>query len=148
MPRTGRGGSRSGTVGTAYTNRTDLNAREPIETAPNQTYGEAAQQRAAQGAVPMAPTPVTPTSVAPAPVAPAQSAPRPASPPVQPGSLPWMGPTNRPDEPVTEGMPFGPGANSMNVPPPKVSDQLVAMAKNGGSDMFSNIAASAQAMGL
>jgi len=55
MPRTGRGGSRTGKDGTAYSNRTDLNAAKPlpVQAAPDQTYGVAKQQREAQQAIPL-----------------------------------------------------------------------------------------------
>lgn len=55
MPRTGRGGKVKGVNGKAYPNRSDLNVSKslPVETAPNQTYGKAAEQRAAQRAIPL-----------------------------------------------------------------------------------------------
>jgi len=55
MPRTGRGGKVNGTIGKAYGNRSDLNVPRdlPVEAAPDQTYGEAGQQRAAQQAIPL-----------------------------------------------------------------------------------------------
>lgn len=99
MPRTGRGGARQGAEGTAYSNRTDLNV--PKMTVPGQEYGMAGQQMAAQSAVPMGSTP-TPQIAAPAPQAQAQAGP-------MPGSLPHLEPTLRPNEPVTAGLPFGPG---------------------------------------
>lgn len=85
MPRKGRGGARQGHPGKAYTNRTDLNEKLPVETVPGQTYGDQAQQRRAQQAVPMGP----PASAA------------------RPPSL--TEPSQRPEEPLTAGMPFGPG---------------------------------------
>ena len=81
-----------------YPNRSDL--RNPAKkiaakAAPGQTYGEAGKQIAAQKAVPMA---APPTDVAPAPQR------------VAPGQLgPLNRPTERPNEPVTAGAPFGPG---------------------------------------
>ena len=65
MPRTGRGGKVKGADGKAYPNRSDLNVAKtlPIETAPNQTYGEASKQRAAQRAIPLQ----TPNASVPAP---------------------------------------------------------------------------------
>jgi hypothetical protein len=85
-----------------YPNRSDL--RNPskklaAKAAPGQTYGEAGKQIAAQQQVPMAasPQPV---------VAPPQAAvERP-----RPGQFgPLDRPTERPDEPLTAGAPFGPG---------------------------------------
>ena len=82
----------------AYPNRTDL--RNPAQkvakmAAKGQPYGEAGQQLASQSAVPMA---APPTTAPPAPVGPA------------PGGLgDLLRPTERPNEPDTAGMPFGPG---------------------------------------
>ena len=73
--------------------------RVAIQAATGQTYGEAGKQMAAQRAVPMAapPTDVAPTAT-------------PQQPRVAPGSMgPLNRPTERPDEPVTAGAPFGPG---------------------------------------
>ena len=83
----------------AYGQRTDLNMAPTA--VPGQTYGEAGAQMAAQRAVPMG-----------APAAPAapQSATAPYSAPGQLGPLDR--PTERPNEPVTAGAPFGPGRNS------------------------------------
>ena len=85
-----------------YSNRSDL--RNPAKkmaakAAPGQTYGEAGKQVAAQRAVPMAapPTDVAPTAT-------------PQQPRVAPGSMgPLSRPTERPNEPLTAGAPFGPG---------------------------------------
>lgn len=74
-----------------YAQRTDLLAPKA---APGQTYGEAGKQIAAQQAVPMGnPTPSV------------QQTPRPV--PGQSGPL--TRPTERPQEPITAGAPFGPG---------------------------------------
>jgi hypothetical protein len=80
-----RGGRRTGAPGQSYTNRTDLN--QPVRTVPGQTYGQAGQQAAAQQAIPL------PQSAGP--------------PPPGPGLL--AAPSNRPGEPVTAGLPIGPG---------------------------------------
>jgi hypothetical protein len=85
-----------------YSNRSDL--RNPakkmaVKATPGQTYGEAGKQMAAQRAVPMAapPTDVAPTAT-------------PQQPRVAPGSMgPLSRPTERPNEPLTAGAPFGPG---------------------------------------
>jgi len=84
-----------------YSNRSDLRnaAKLPAKAATGQTYGEAGKQMAAQRAVPMAapPTDVAPTAT-------------PQRPRVAPGSMgPLNRPTERPNEPVTAGAPFGPG---------------------------------------
>ena len=97
-----------------YPNRTDLTAPLPVEAATGQTYGRAAEQRAAQGAIPLAPTPLAPTPQGGAPVGPApQQAPNLedlAAAHNGPGdSLLLNRPTERPNEPVTHGLPVGPG---------------------------------------
>ena len=84
-----------------YPNRSDLrnSAKLPAKAATGQTYGEAGKQMQAQRAVPMAapPTDVAPTAT-------------PQQPRVAPGSMgPLSRPTERPNEPVTAGAPFGPG---------------------------------------
>lgn len=91
MPRKGRGGSRQGAPGQAYTNRSDLNQnRMPVQAAPGQTYGDRAGQERAQQAVPMgSPPSAVRASAAPPP--------------------PLNAPSSRPDEPLTAGMPFGEG---------------------------------------
>ena len=84
-----------------YPNRSDL--RNPTKklaakAAPGQTYGEAGKQIAAQQQIPMAAQPQ------PA-VAPPQQVER-----QRPGQFgPLDRPTERPDEPLTAGAPFGPG---------------------------------------
>jgi hypothetical protein len=94
-------------------NRTDRNV--PNVQAPAQVYGERQQQQVAQRAVPVAapagPTP--PPTPAAAPLTPAPTGPsgpptglRPVS---GPGILPFLHPTNRPNEPVTAGLPTGAG---------------------------------------
>jgi len=122
MPRAGKGGARQGAVGQSYGNRSDLNSSMPVETAKNQAYGVAAQQRAAQNAIPVAAQPVPGASSGAAPamsapqqatgpsmIYPQQSASAPQMPPMQPGSLSWMNDTERPFEPVTAGVDGGPG---------------------------------------
>ena len=97
MPRTGRGGSRQGTPGTAYSNRTDLQTRKvPVMTGPSPQYGANVASEQAQQAMPIA--------AAPLPAAPMAPAPAPA--PV----VPLDAPSLRPDEHVMTGAPSGPGA--------------------------------------
>lgn len=101
-----RGGKRSGTAGKAYPQRHDLTPTA----APGQTYGQAGQQLASQAAMPIA---------AQGPPSGAPQGPPQTPPAVLPGSLgPLDAPSNRPDEPLTEGSPMGPGASSMNFPTP------------------------------
>lgn len=94
-----------------YPNRSDL--RNPANkvakmVAPGQTYGEGAAQMRAQQAVPMG---GSPTDVAPAS--------QPSGP--MPGSFgPLDRPTERPDEPITAGTPYGagPGPEALAQPLP------------------------------
>jgi hypothetical protein len=140
MPRKGRGGARQGTPGTAYGNRTDLN--EPITTVPNQAYGKAAAQRAAQQAVPMGASPVASAPAAPMSVEPNRPA---------PGTMPYLDATERPNEPVTTGMPFGPGAGPEALggrPQPRLSDQLAATANTNSSSFLLGLLANTRQMGL
>lgn len=106
MPRKGRGGSRQGTPGRAYGNRTDLNARKPLAIAapPSSQYGERTRLEDAQRAVPMAPPPA-PTPPPGVSAAGASTAPPAAVP--QPG--PFDAPSDRPNEPATTGVPAGAG---------------------------------------
>lgn len=98
MPRKkrspGSGGVRTGTPGTNYPNRTDMT--QPVRVATGQTYGRAGEQADAQRALPL-PAP------APPPAPPAQGT-------VTAGPLtPLNAPTQRPNEPLTAGLPTGPG---------------------------------------
>lgn len=156
MPRTGKGGKRTGASGTAYSNRSDLNTAMPVTTVPGQPYGVAAQQRAAQQAVPMGPTPIGPAA-APAPAAPAAPAtptigsafPVPSQP--LPGELPWLSPSDYPDEPVTAGVDFGPGPGSeaLSIPPMNISRELAMMNQVAApSALLMDLARAAAIMGL
>lgn len=94
MPRKGKGGPRSGNPGTAYTNRSDLAAdTQPVAVPTGQTYGEAGRQQAAMSAI--------------------------GIPDVQ-GQLAAMpgltDPSQRPEEPLTAGMPMGPGPSPVGPP--------------------------------
>jgi hypothetical protein len=99
-----RGGPRVGNPGKQYPQRSDLRA-QPVTVARNQPYGAATQQAAAQRAQPLPQTP--PPSVAPqGPAAAAEGGGF-----VPPGSLgDFLSPTNRPNEPLTTGIPMGAGA--------------------------------------
>jgi hypothetical protein len=105
-----RGGRRSGTPGALYPNRSDL--RQPIQVASGQTYGMRAEQVAAQRAIPLAgATPVPPPAAGSPPDAGTRAGQVSAAPPGPlPGQLvPLDAPSQRPDEPVTAGLPVGPG---------------------------------------
>lgn len=105
MPRKGRGGSRIGRSGEVYTNRTDLN--QPVRTTGERepVYGTKKRQAEVIQAGQMGQTP---------PIGPA------------PGELPSLfDETARPDEPVTAGLPIGPGAGPDSLTPvPVVDDAL------------------------
>lgn len=93
-----RGGRRAPIPGKAYSNRSDLNSRAQLTpmAATGQPYGQAGAQLAAQRAVPIASAPPLPEGEPPQ------------------WSMPQLpslsGPSQRPDEPVTHGLPIGPGA--------------------------------------
>jgi hypothetical protein len=98
-----------------YPNRSDL--RNPAQkvarqTAPGQTYGAGAEQMRAQQAVPMG---GPPTSAAPQPMQNPETG-------LAPGSLgDMLRPSERPDEPITSGLPIGegPGPESLIQPIPE-----------------------------
>jgi len=103
MPRRGKGGPRSGNPGTAYTNRTDLAAdTQPVAVPTGQPYGEAGRQQAAMSQI--------------------------GVPDLQ-GMLQSMpgltDPSQRPEEPLTAGMPTGSGPGPMPGPPGKSAAGLL-----------------------
>lgn len=99
MPRRGRGGARQGKPGATYSNRSDLHV--PKANFTGQAYGTASAQSASQAAVPVAAPPNTPTP---------QTTPAAATPGPDPGTLgSLLDPTARPNEPLTAGLPTGPG---------------------------------------
>jgi len=147
MPRKGRGGARQGTSGTAYSNRTDLNS--PISTVPNQEYGMATAQREAQRAVPMGESPVSAPTPTPTVASSMRDPNRNATP--APGTLPLFQATNRPQEPVTAGIPVGPGAGPEAMQRPftparPISDAFAGMAPE--SAPMSSIIQAAALLGL
>jgi len=78
------GGVRQGTPGVAYPNRTDLNAdRQPVRVPSGGRYGDRQAAEAAQRMMPL--------------------------PDNRPDVVPLDAPSRRPDEPVTAGLPVGPG---------------------------------------
>lgn len=112
--RTNNGGRRVGTPGTLYPNRQDLT--QAPTAAKGQGYGVAGQQIAAQRAVPLPAAP----PVQGAPPAPGGGA---AGPFARPEDTPTLtAPTQRPDEPLEAGMPFGPGPGPQPVSQPHMSD--------------------------
>ena len=126
-------------------NRTDLTgdsrSQEPITVAPGQPYGEATAQRNAQREVPIGSTPMPTPNVAPT-ASPAQPQPG-------PGELPFLEPTQRPNEPVTAGMASGPGPGPAPAPvAPRLSQSMLDAAMRGGSDTLANMALGLHSVGL
>lgn len=105
-----RGGRRQGTPGQLYPNRSDLRENPrvlPVQAPPAAYHGQRKQLEDLQRAAPMGPPP-GPTA------APAGAGRTTGG---APAALPWAGPlvpldapTERPDEPLTAGLPIGPGA--------------------------------------
>jgi hypothetical protein len=172
VPRKAKpGGMRVGAPGTAYPNRSDLSSQKslPARAATGQTYGQAGQQLQAQQTVPMAPQPVPmpppggpgpalPTGPAPSPPPMGGPPPSPMPSPAPAGSLgPYNGPTERPNEPITAGAPFGAGpgpealAPSPLMPTPgtgSMSSMLSAAAAATGSATLASLTQRAQAAGM
>lgn len=101
--RSRRGGVRTGTPGTSYSNRTDLNRNRtlPVTAPTGLPYGQHKQLVDTQKQVPIQ-TPGAPTAGPPGPVSPTPPAP---APPI----IPLSAPSQRPDEAITHGLPVGPG---------------------------------------
>jgi hypothetical protein len=111
--RANNGGARQGTPGQRYPNRSDLRVQKPTAV-PNQGYGQAGAQLAAQKVVPMAGAPAPPVPAAPS----AATVPG-AGGFATPSDTPSLtDPTQRPDEPLEAGMPFGPGPGPQAGPAP------------------------------
>ena len=115
--RVNSGGARQGKPGQSYSNRSDLRAQK-VQVATGQEYGKATEQRRAQQAVPMAGTPPPPS--------PAGGAQIPYAGPMAGEQGPLLRPTERPDEPVTAGVPFGPGPAGPAAAPDPLLAQLQA----------------------
>ena len=121
-----RGGSRNGTPGKAYANRTDMGGQNVVQAKPSnqpgaklavqaatgQAYGAAGAQKAAQKVIPMASAPGLPQP---------QNAPVPGmeSQPSAPLTS-LFAPTQNPSEPVTAGVANSPGVGpeALNLPDP------------------------------
>lgn len=129
-----RGGKRSGSAGTAYANRSDLNSHLPITAPTGLPYGENQALSNAQRTIPMAPAPAPAGSPAPA-----AGSGGPVSPPAPlpvPGARPFLRPTERPNEPVTSGLPTGAGPGT---------EALGAFGQGMGENMAQMLGAAAQA---
>lgn len=144
-----RGGSRTGSPGVAYPQRTDLNAGKvlPITAPTGLPYGEHkalvdTQRQVPIAAAPPAPVPggagATPLPATPAPLAPA------------PGSFPPLDrPTERPHEPITAGAPVGagPGPEAVGQLPATLSSVIAQAAQASGSTDLQFLAEQAQRFG-
>ena len=111
-----RGGQRAGTPGKAYAQRTDLH--QPVTVAPGQEYGGRKMLENAQKVVPLPEQPPTPSPSPPAAGAASPAMPAGPQPGLSPGELDFTRPTERPNEPVTAGLPVGPGPGpeALNLP--------------------------------
>lgn len=95
-----RGGERAGVPGEQYSNRADLQT-QPRTAGQEKVYGDVAQQQAVQR---------TPDAAVPPP----------------PGSLQSLtAPSDRPNEPLTTGLPIGPGAGPDALSPMPVRDDAL-----------------------
>lgn len=91
------GGARTGRPGAAYANRSDLNGSDA-------QYGDGVNQAAVVAATPGSPSRPTTGGGGIA---------------IAPGMMgPLDAPTDRPTEPITAGLPIGPGANTLAHPVP------------------------------
>lgn len=105
-----RGGERTGKIGQTYGNRSDLNApKVPTIVPKGAQYGQRQALEMSQKALPVGPgSPGAPAPIgAPAPPPAPGAAPMGGGPPAPP--LDFHRPTERPGEPVTHGLPSGPG---------------------------------------
>lgn len=96
-----RGGRRQGASGASYSNRTDLNVN-----------------RAPTGGLTPVPPQAGPVAAQPTPTAAAPTGP-------QPGTLGTFLPSQRPGEPITHGLPSGPGGGPEVMQQPFTPDPLV-----------------------
>lgn len=142
-----RGGKRQGAQGRSYAERTDLN--QAPRAVPSQTYGDGARQIEAQRAAPL------PSAPSPGAAASSQGG---TSPPGMAGpelmgllaALPGLGdPSTRPSEPLTAGLPFGPGPGPL---PPVRGPGAVGLlrrmvAENPDPDLFALLADAERAQG-
>lgn len=92
----------------AYSARTDAPG-QPIRELPNPEYGEATAYREQQKAAPLAEAVGAPRVDMPSPGA----GPSPQAPAERPPMAGLFAPSQRPDEPITAGVPFGPGPSSI-----------------------------------
>jgi hypothetical protein len=128
MPRKGKGGARTSPPGTIHSNRTDM--VQPARAKTGQTYGVAGAQIAAQQAMPLPAAPPTPT-----PGGPPSAAGGGANPLAVLAGLPGLtDPTQRPNEPLTSGLPIGAGPNGPGAPASPGTSLIRKMIAAGNGD--------------
>lgn len=102
--------------------RTDGGPAQVNAQLPDAAYGEQAAFQSIQSGAPMAAAPPIPTPQM------GGAAPTPVAPPV-----PLTAPTERPDEPISAGAPFGPGPGPSYVRGSRLSDTLARLVANDQS---------------
>jgi hypothetical protein len=141
-----RGGYRTGRRGARYPNRTDLHTPLAPAAPAGLAYGQHQALIDSQRQMPMA----APATAAPTPPTAAPPGPS-AAPPVLPGSLgAFDRPTERPGEPVTAGLPIGPGPGPEALGPPlgrTFADIIADAATASGSNELAQLAQRARNLG-
>ena len=150
MPRKqqeNRGGTRQLAQGDNSGNRTDLNLHQPIMAADNQGYGVKGQQLAAERAVPLPQTQAPAVGGPAGPESGGGDFTAPSTP--APGSLLFDHPSTNPNEPITNGLDFGPGAGPEALQSaPSLTQQLSSLAASpNASSTLQDLAASARSLG-
>jgi hypothetical protein len=102
-----------------------------VKTPTGQAYGRAQDQQAAQKAIPLPQDP----AAAPAPQQQGQPDLMALVAQMQGGGVPLAAPSERPQEPVTAGLPFGPGAG------PEAISSMFAQRRNQTADVLDQVAA-------
>src|SRR5574343_29506 len=135
--------------------------KQPVQTAAGQAYGVAGEQKAAMSQVPLANNSfapaasgaVPPPAGSPAPVDPMEQAVQ-AALAMTPPSGSVLGETARPDEPLTHGLPSGPGGGPevLGMPrankPTPTADAFEALARNNANNpVLARLAAEARMRG-
>jgi len=116
-------------------NRSDLPSALPASVVPSKSYGQRAEELAMQKQVPMANAPLPQGAPAATGGPPAAAPGAGAQPPLAPGELPPLdGPTNRPAEPLTHGLPSGPGGGPEVLQPPDPRLAVAAILNQLGSE--------------
>ena len=113
MPRKPRGGGQPN----GYSNRSDLRETQPVQTPKNQPYGDRKKSEQAQQAVPL-PNAAGQNNLMQRALQAAQADPRGA----QAGA--FAAPTAKPDEPLTAGVPIGPGPGANPLAPLAIDEPL------------------------